>query len=273
MHSPYEAAPGVWVLPTSIQIPGVGHLLVNSYLLTGAEPLLIDTGLVGDRALFLDAVESIVPLADLKWVWLTHDDADHTGSLPQIMERAPHAQLLTHGIGVLRMRTWWQVPLRRVHPVTVGARIPIGDRVLRAVQPPLYDNPMSIGLLDELTGTLFSVDAFGAILPAISQDAAEIPEEALIAGMTAWATFDSPWSALVDHGKFAAALRKVEMLAPARLLSSHLPAASGGIDRFLAVLSNVPNAEPFVSPDPEAFAHIVAGLEELEGRTADLETA
>ena len=32
----------------------------------------------------------------LKWVWLTHDDADHTGSIRRVMELAPNARLVTN---------------------------------------------------------------------------------------------------------------------------------------------------------------------------------
>lgn len=271
MHE--QAAPDVWVLPTSLEIPGMGHLPVNAFVITGAEPMLVDTGIASDRAAFLDAVASIVPLADLRWVWLTHDDADHTGSIAEVMEAAPGARLLTHGLGALRMAMWWPVPLHRVHALATGARITVGDRTLRAVRPPLFDNPMSRGLFEERDGTLFSVDAFGAILPAMVQDAAEVSEADLAAGMTAWATFDSPWTHLVDHDKFAAALREVEALAPSRVLSSHLPPASGSVERFLEVLAKVPDAEPATDPDPEAFAMILTGLEMQEGRPAPAEPA
>lgn len=268
MQSPYQAAPDVWVVPTGLQIPGLGYLPVNSFVLTGPDPMLIDTGLASDRADFLAAVDSIVPLAELKWLCLTHDDADHTGSIAQIMERAPKARLLTHGVAALRMSTWWPVPLRRVHALTVGARVPVGDRVLRAVRPPLFDNPMSIGLFDERTGTLFSVDAFGAILPGPVQDAADVSEEALTVGMTMWAADDSPWVHLVDRAKFGAALHEVALLNPSRVLSSHLPPASGNVERFLDVLAKVPDAEPSVAPSPEMFEHVVTALEALEGRPA-----
>lgn len=231
MLEPYRATPDVWVLPTTLGIPGVGTLLVNSFLLTAEEPVLVDTGIALDRPEFLDAVDAIVPLGDLRWLWLTHDDADHTGSIAEVVERAPSARLVTHGLGALRMMTWWDVPLRRVHAVGIGERLSVGDRTLRAVRPPLFDNPMSTGIFDERTGTLFSVDAFGAILPEATRDAADVPEEALVAGMTAWATFDSPWAHLVDRGLFAAALREVDALAPSRVLSSHLPPASGGVQR------------------------------------------
>ena len=115
-------------------------------------------------------------------MWLTQDDADHTGSIERVMELAPNARLVTNALCALRMATWWHVPLDRVHAIRVGETIPAGDRTLRAVAPPLFDNPLSIGLLDESTGALFSVDAFGAILPEPTEDLSVVPPEALAGG-------------------------------------------------------------------------------------------
>ena len=111
MDAPYQAAPDVHVLPTNLPLPGAGVVLpVNAYVLRAEEPVLIDAGIGVDSADFLDAVASIVPLNDLRWVWLTHDDADHTGSIQRVLEAAPNARLVTHAFNALRMATWWPVP-------------------------------------------------------------------------------------------------------------------------------------------------------------------
>jgi hypothetical protein len=256
MDSPYQASPDVHVLPTNLLLPGAGLVLpINAYVLLAEEPVLIDTGIGVDSDDFLDAVASIVDLDALRWVWLTHDDADHTGSIQRVLEAAPNARLVTHALSALRMATWWPVPLERVHAIRAGDRLPVGDRTLRAIPPPLFDNPMSIGLLDEATGSLFSVDSFGALLPEATEDAAEVPHEALAGGMMAWATMDSPWSHLVDRVRFGQVLDGVRSLRPQRIFSSHLPAASGtSLDRFLEVIESVPDAEPAVPPNQEQFA-------------------
>lgn len=108
MDAPYQAAPDVHVFPANLLLPGVGVLPVNAYLLMAEEPVLIDTGIGVDGDDFLAAVGSVVDLQSLKWVWLTHDDADHTGSIQRIMEAAPNATLVTHAFSALRMGTWWQ---------------------------------------------------------------------------------------------------------------------------------------------------------------------
>ena len=266
MEEPYQPAPDIHVLPAAPPVPGVGVLTVNAYVLHAAEPVLVDTGLAVDADDFVDALQSIVDLNDLRWVWLTHDDADHTGNIRRVLELAPQARLVTNAMGAMRMASWWPVPLDRVHAIRPGDELSVGDRILRAVRPPLYDNPMSTGILDTSTGALFSVDSFGAILPEVAQDVDEVPDEALTGGMVGWATFDSPWTAVVDRERFAAILDDVRRMQPSRILSSHLPAAGGErVGRFLDVLATLPDAEPFVAPDSDAFAHMVAAMGALVG--------
>jgi len=261
MDAPYQAAPDVHVLATNLPIPGVGVLPVNAYVLLAEEPVLVDTGIGVDGHDFIDALTSIIDPAALRWVWLTHDDADHTGSIQRVLEAAPQARLVTNAFSALRMATWWPVPFDRVHAIRAGDRLSVGDRTLRAVPPPLFDNPLSIGLLDEATGSLFSVDSFGALLPEAAQDTAQVPDDALAGGMRAWATADSPWAHIVDREQFGQVLDGVRRLQPTRIFSSHLPAANGAsLERFLQVLESVPDAEPAVAPNHEEFGHMLAAM-------------
>jgi glyoxylase-like metal-dependent hydrolase (beta-lactamase superfamily II) len=265
MDAPYQAAPDVHVLPVNLPIPGVGVLPVNAYLLMAEEPVLIDTGIGVDGDDFIAAVSSIIDPQELKWVWLTHDDADHTGNIQRIMELAPNAKLVTQGFSALRMGLWWPVPMERVHAIRFGDEIHVGDRALTAVAPPLFDNPTSTGVLDRSTGAFFSVDAFGAILPEPTQDASDVPPEALAGGMLGWATSDSPWAHIVDRERYNQVLDRVRQLQPARIFSSHLPAASGtSLEAFLKVLETVPDAEPFMPPDSNQFAQMIAAMAEMQ---------
>ena len=261
MDTSYQPAPDVHVLPTTLPLPGLGVLPINAYVLHAEEPVLVDTGLAADGDAFIDALTSIIDPAALRWVWLTHDDADHTGNIQRVFDLAPNARLVTHGFAALRMSSWWPVPMERVHAIRVGDRLAVGDRTLRAVAPPLFDNPMSTGILDEATGAMFSVDSFGAILPEPTDDAEQVPADALAGGMRAWAASDSPWAHIVDRRRFSDVLDGVRRLQPTAIYSSHLPAARGtSIERFLSVLESVPDAEPAVAPSHEEFAQMLAAL-------------
>ena len=260
MDNPYDAGTDITVLPAHLDIPGVGTLLVNAFVLKSEQPVLIDTGIAAESDSFMEALRSVIDPRDLGWIWLTHDDADHTGSLPALMQAAPQARLATHPLGAIRMMTWFPLALDRVHAISPGAEIDAGDRTLRAVMPPTFDNPTSTALHDDSTSTLFCVDAFGAILPRAVINLDDITEDELIGGMTAWTTFDSPWAHLTDRSRFERVLDGVRTLAPQRILSAHLPPALGRSEQLLKIVSSVPDADPFQPPDAVAFAQIAAAL-------------
>lgn len=261
MDAPYQGSSDVHVFPANLSIPGVGVLPINAFLLMAEEPVLVDTGIGVDTPDFLDAVSSVVPFDEIKWVWLTHDDADHTGSIQRVMELAPNATLVCHGLAALRMSTWWPVPLHRVHAMRFGDELHVGDRTLTAVAPPLFDNPMSTGLLDQSTGALFTVDAFGALLPEATQSADDVPPEALAGGMVGWALSDSPWVHVTDKVKFGEVLERVRKIQPSRIFSSHLPAASGSsMDDFIKILEMVPDAEDHAPPSAEEFGMMIEAM-------------
>jgi hypothetical protein len=265
MENPYRPDPDVHVMPVSLPLGPDGILTINAFLLEAGEPVLVDTGIAQEADQLLDAVDDAIGLANLKWLWLTHDDADHTGAVQRVLEAAPQARLVTHAFSALRMSTWWPVPLDRVRAIRPGDRLSVGDRTLRAVAPPLYDNPMTVGFLDESTGSLFSVDSFGATLPEPTQDVTAVPEEVLAGGMLAWAVMDSPWSTMLHRDKFAEVLEGVRRLQPTRIFSAHLPAAPGAsLERFLDLLATTPDATPMEAP---SHAEFTAMLDAMQAET------
>lgn len=260
MNKPYRVDSETYVLPTYLHVPGVGVLAINAFVVLGEEPVLVDTGIGREQQDFMQALKSIIDPADLRWIWLTHDDMDHIGSLRQLMGAAPKAKLATHALCALRMSTSWPVPLERVHAISLNENIDVGGRKLIPIRPPLFDSPFSIGFHDEKSGNLFSVDAFGAFLPREETDIANCSEKELSQGMLIWATSDSPWIHAVDESKYGNALEQVRLINPKAILSSHLPMAREKTDLLLKILASLPSSQPFVLPSQEAFSHIVAGL-------------
>ena len=57
--------------------------------------MVIDTGLSLPERGFLDSLGSVIDPADVRWIWLTHPDRDHTGGLFDLLEAAPRARLVT----------------------------------------------------------------------------------------------------------------------------------------------------------------------------------
>ena len=135
----------------------------------------------------------------------------------------------------------------------------IADRRLTTVKPPVFDNPITTGVLDDRSGILFSSDCFGALLPEVPRDAADLDTEVLQAGQVRWATIDSAWVHDVDRDSFKHALDELRSLEPTMVCSSHLPPAPGAmLDLFVDSLAMTPDADRFVGPDQAALEAMLA---------------
>ena len=258
MDKPYRMISGVEVLPAHFPIPGAGFLPINAFVIKAKEPVLVDTGMGIDSAEFMKALESVIDPQDLRWVWLTHDDADHTGSIQKVLEVAPGARLAANSLAVLRMSTAWPVPLPRVYWLNPGDSIDAGDRKLTAIRPPLFDNPTTIGIFDHKAEAFFSADCFGALIPSPVQNAEDIIREDLAQGLINWGSGDSPWVHMVQPSLFRKTLDGLRRLAPKIIYSAHLPPAEGMTEPLLELLAKVPAATPFVAPDQKVLEQILA---------------
>ena len=258
MEKVYQVMPDIAVLPSHFPVPGAGFLPVNAFVIKAKEPVLIDTGMGIDSEEFMKVLESVIDLRDLKWVWITHDDADHIGSLQTIMDAAPNVRLAAFSLAVLRMSTAWPVPMDRVYWLNPGGRINVGNRKLTALRPPLYDNPTTIAVIDDKSEALFSADCFGAIIPSPAQSTDDVAEAVLAQGITSWASLDNPWVHMVTPSEFNQGLDRIRQIAPKAILSAHLPPAIGKTEQFLKLLATVPPSTPNVAPDQTALTQILA---------------
>ncbi|MGH3331714.1 MAG: MBL fold metallo-hydrolase [Nocardioidaceae bacterium] len=255
----------VTVLNDYLEIPGVGFLPVNSFVLHAAEPVVVDTGLsLPDRG-FMDALGSVVDPKDVRWIWLTHPDRDHTGALFDLLEAAPHARLVTTFIGAGIMSTERPLPMDRVYLLNPGQSLDVGDRTLRGFRPPLYDSPATVGFYDDRSGACFSSDCFGGPMPtaelATGSEVRDVPRDALRAGQLLWATVDSPWVHTTDPVRYLGTVQPLREMDPEVILSTHLPPAAGQTTEFLEMLTLAPGADPFVGPDQRALEEMLAGFE------------
>jgi flavorubredoxin len=260
MDRPHQVMQDIEVIPAHFPIPGMGFLPVNAFVIKAKEPVLVDTGMGIESEEFMKALESIIDPQDLRWVWLTHDDADHTGSIQKVLEAAPSARLAANSLAVLRMSMVWPVPMHRVCWLNSGDSIRVGDRKLTAVRPPLFDNPTAIGIYDDKSEAFFSVDCFGAIIPSPAQNANDVAEGDLAQGMISWASADSPWVHMIEPSKFSQALDRIRQMAPKMILSAHLPPARGKTEQLLEFLARVPASPPFVAPNQTALEQILAQM-------------
>jgi glyoxylase-like metal-dependent hydrolase (beta-lactamase superfamily II) len=227
--------------------------------------MLVDTGLPASRAEFLDALWSEVEPADLRWVYLTHPDRDHTGSLMEVLEAAPQARVVTTFLGLGILGIDFPITPDRVYLLNPGQTLDLGDRQVECFRPPVFDSPATTGFLDRSTGTMFSSDCFGAPMPTPQavevEDIKDLVSDELEAAQRLWTTVDSPWVLGVDRSAFRGSLEAMRAMDPALLLSTHLPAARNAMPALLDTLATAPDADPFVGPDQAALEALLASFE------------
>lgn len=261
----HRVLPDVTVLSDHAEIPGIGFLPVNTFVVHAEQPVVVDTGLSTDDKDFVSELADVIDPADVRWIWITHPDRDHTGGLWDLMEAAQQARLVTTFLGVGIMNCEWQVPLDRVYLLNPGQKLDVGDRTLTGHRPPLFDNPATVGLQDDKTGVLLSSDCFGG--PMTSADLATAPDLRAVsdddrrAGQLLWAAIDSPWVLNVDRARYAASVDTLRRLDPSAILSTHLPPAIGMNEPLFAALDEAPDASAWVGPDQEALEALLASFE------------
>src|SRR3954451_656225 len=247
----------------AVEIPGLGALPINAFVIRGEQPVLVDTGRPVANAAFLEALGSIIDPADLRWIWLTHPDRDHMGALMDVLRLAPQARLVTNFMGFGYMGVEFAIPPQRIYLLNPGQALDIGDRKLHAFRPPLYDSPMTMGFYDSSTGTCISSDCFGGPMPTIdsanSDDISDVDPTVVRAAQLMWAGADSPWVCSADPAKFAATYDDFREFKPELVLSSHLPPARGQLDTLLGMLSEAPHTTAFVGPDQATLEAMLAG--------------
>lgn len=262
---PFAATPDVHVIPTYWPVSEDSVLTINAFLLHAAEPVLVDTGagVVSDG--FVEALGSILPVERLGWIWITHEDLDHTGSLERVLRLAPEAKVVASASAVTRIEFERPLDAERHHPISPGETLVLGDRVLGAWQPPLFDSPATTGFLDRRSGALFSCDCFGASLPGVAEarvhSTADLPEDMVANGQLSWAQSDSPWVTLLDEDGLARMLRRIRVLHPTVVLSSHAaPIPEAHIERALATLSRAAAADPAAGLTTPQLAKLLVRL-------------
>jgi flavorubredoxin len=241
MLEPERIAPDTYVIR---QLGGEGvnpvavHL--NSMVITGEEPVIVDTGVSLTQESWMDATFSIVDPADVRWIYISHDDHDHIGNLPQVLDLCPNATLVSTWFMVERLAGDVPLPLDRMRWVNDGESFRVGDRDLVAVTPPVFDSPTSRGLYDPRTGVYWAVDALGNPLTHEVSDISELDPGFYQEGFLMFARIISPWHQWLDPARYQAHLDRVHGLGATVVASAHGTTLRGAqIDAAYGLMSQV----------------------------------
>ena len=175
-----EIAANVYRINTPVRIGAGDDFSFNQYLVVDDEPLLFHTGQRQLFPLVSDAISRVVPLAKLRYVGLSHFEADECGALNEFLEMAPQAVAFCSEIAAMTsVNDFAKRPPRALRD---GEELSTGAHTFRWFYTPHVPHAWECGLLFETTQrTFFCGDLFtqgGSGAQALTRDNILEPSEA-----------------------------------------------------------------------------------------------
>lgn len=165
-----ELAPGVhWVGALDPSLRSFDIILktangtsYNSYVVRGSAGVaVIDTVKESFSDTFFKRLESVARYEEIRAIVLNHLEPDHSGALPELLKRAPQAQLYISGRATPMLKGLLHGNRLDYTPVTTDDTVDLGERTLRFLNTPYLHWPDTQCTFLEEEGILFSGDVFG----------------------------------------------------------------------------------------------------------------
>jgi flavorubredoxin len=177
----HEIAAGIYRINTPVIIPGdPGGFSFNQYLVVDEESLIFHTGPRKLFPLVREAVASVVPVAELRYVAFSHVEADECGSLNEWLAAAPRSMPLCGTVAALVSID--DLADRPPRALADGEKLSLGRHVVQWFDTPHLPHAWECGyLMEEQTKTLLCGDLFtqgGADHPPITESDILGPSEA-----------------------------------------------------------------------------------------------
>jgi flavorubredoxin len=155
-----EIADGIHRISTPVPPEAIpGGFTFNQYLIVDEAPLLYHTGLRKMFPLVQEAIASVIPVESLRYIGLSHYEADECGSLNEFLEAAPRAEPLCSGIA--KMVSVDDIAQRPARALADGEELSLGLHVVQWVDTPHFPHAWECGhLFEKTTKTLFCGDLF-----------------------------------------------------------------------------------------------------------------
>lgn len=134
----------------------------NAYVVRGSEGVaIVDTVKENFADDFFARLETVARYEEITVIVLNHLEPDHTGALPELMRRAPQAQLYISQKAQSMLKALLKQDNFKFTPVMTGDKVSLGDRSLAFLHTPYLHWPDTQCTYLEEEKTLFSGDVFG----------------------------------------------------------------------------------------------------------------
>ena len=132
----------------------------NAYLLTGEKNVLIETVHTDYFDEYLDNIRQVIPVEDVDYLIMNHNEPDHSGSVAKLMAVCPKLEVIATKAGKKHLQdiTNLDLPCRTV---AAGDTLDLGDRVLEFIPAPMLHWADSMFTWDSKGKTLFTCDFLG----------------------------------------------------------------------------------------------------------------
>lgn len=256
---PIEIADETFLLPNLYPMGPDGFIPVNSMLIRGEQPVIVDTNAPLFRDRWLEQVFSLVEPEDVRWIFLSHDDTDHTGGLLDALERCPNATLVTNMFSIERMAfEKKEFDPRRMRWLQEGESFDAGDRTLHLFKPPVFDGPTTRGLFDPTTATMWAVDTFACPTPG-TFDMNELPLDMVAEAMPEMNSMVSPWHQWLDPVAYRRHVDNIESFGVMTVATAHSAVLTGdSIRRAFDLVRGLAGRPIMPGPGPELLDQIIA---------------
>jgi flavorubredoxin len=154
-----EVADGIYRIHTPLDLPDGSAFSFNQYLVLDDEPLLFHTGPRGLFTLVSEAIGHVMPLQRLRWIGLSHFEADECGAMNLLLAAAPQAQPVCSQVAAMVSVT--DTADRAPRALADGQTLALGRHTLQWLDTPHVPHGWDCGLMmDTTTGTFFCGDLF-----------------------------------------------------------------------------------------------------------------
>jgi flavorubredoxin len=226
-----EIASGIYRINTPLALPGEVGFSFNQYLIVDDAPMLFHSGMRKLFPLVSEAIRAVMPLKRLRYVGLSHFEADECGALNQFLAAAPHAVPVCGQVAALVSVNDYAD--RAPRALADGEQLSLGRHVMKWFDTPHVPHAWECGLmLDTTTRTFFCGDLFtqgGAGDVALTEADILGPSEA----------FRQPMDYFAHAPSTRAQLERLAGEAPTTLACMHGSAWRGDGARLLRELATV----------------------------------
>jgi flavorubredoxin len=154
-----EIADGIYRINTPVRLPEAGHFNFNQYLIVDDAPMLFHTGQQQLFPVVREAIEAVIPVERLRYLGLSHFEADECGSLNAFLAAAPLAVPVCSRVAA--MVAIDDHASRAPRALADGEELQLGRHVLRWFDTPHVPHSWECGLMmDMSTRTFFCGDLF-----------------------------------------------------------------------------------------------------------------